>query len=421
MKLTTPTLREKASRAFPVASAAALLLFFSIGELFRHFFGLLAVAGLVAIVAERHVPRHSGFRAFAFAFLLLWLPILLSAVDAEAAGVTATTTARYLIYLFAGYLWITRFSEVGNPRSLLVAAFAILTFWSLDATFQLGTGVNFFGNEPLDGTRLTGMFGPRLGFVLAILAPVFFHAVYTFGKGFRWLWLLLFPYVGVILYGGSRVSWMLLAIAALSYLSVLVLMRAQMNWRKLLFRTLLITLIFIVAVAQTDWLKERFAKVAGLMSDDYETVNVAVSDRLPHWQGAVRMYLANPVNGIGAKGYKSSYHRYSRGDEIPRGQPHMFFLEVAAETGTIGLIGYGAFLVFILARLVSLVGERRFDAVPWGIALILAAFPLSATLSLYAHYMSAVIWFLAMVFFGVADYRPQEACSASPREGSGTE
>jgi hypothetical protein len=77
-------------------------------------------------------------------------------------------------------------------------------------------------------------------------------------------------------------------------------------------------------------------------------------------------------------------------------------LEVAAETGTLGLLGLALLGGLILALLVRLVRRGRYEAAPWGMALLLAAFPLNATLSLYAHFMSALVMYLAMMFFAVA-------------------
>ena len=420
MPLTDRVSREAISRVFPVAAATAALLLFSVGEFFRYFLALLAVVGLVLMVMEHRQPKGRWFHWYAALFACIWIPILASAVDAESMESAITTSARYLIYLFAGYLWITRFSSAGKPRPLLAGAFAILLFWSLDGVFQLMTGVNFFGNEVYGQGRLTGMFGPRLGFVLAIFAPVFFHAVRTFGERIPMLWLTLLPYLVVILYGGSRVSWMLLLIGVISYLGLLRATRVKLRSGAITVRLLLISAVCIIAVLQTDWLKTRVTALSGLASGDYETLNYSVANRLSHWQTSIRMYRENPVNGIGVKGFRDAYLRYSQGDDTRRGQPHMFLLEVAAETGSIGLIGYLAFFVLILGKLRSLWRQQRFEAIPWGITLILAAFPLSATLSLYSHFMSALVWYIAMLFFGVAAYEERVASPipgcAAPRQ-----
>jgi len=392
---------SRAIAAWPVAAATLLLLFFSIAELFRFFLAALALGGLYLLVRHRAWLREPWFLLFAAAFACLWLPMLASLPDAESHQVAATTTARYLIYLLAGYLWIGAFVRHGRTQTLLAGAFAVLLFWTADALFQLVTGVDFFGHEALGGQRLTGMMGPRLAVVLAIMSPVFFHALLRFGAPRRPLWPLVFPYLLVILYGGSRVAWMLTLASLTLYGAVLLGTGVRLKLRKLAVAAGAVLLAALLAMAQTDWLAQRVVELQGLVSGDYEAVNIAVSDRLPHWDAAARMFALNPINGIGVKGYKFSYPDYAA-DDVFRGQPHLFVLEVAAETGTIGLIGYALFLALITALLVRLTRRGRHEAVPWGIALLLAAFPLSATLSIYAHFMSALIWYLAMVFIAVA-------------------
>jgi O-antigen ligase len=379
-----------------------LLLFFSVGELFRFLLAALAVGGLYALVRGRVQLRDRWLLLFSAAFACFWLPMAISVVDAESPQVAATTTARYLIYLLAGFLWIGAFVRHGTTRALLGGAFAILSFWTADALVQLVTGSNLFGEEAYAGQRLSGMMGPRLTVVLAIMSPVFFHALLRFGSPRRPLWLLVLPYLLVILYGGSRIAWMLLVIAVCLYAALLWAMGARPRLRRAAAVLAVAVALTVLAVAQTDWLQQRVVQLSGLFSDDYALVNTAVNNRLPHWEAAARMYQENPINGIGVKTYKFSYADYADGDTVFRGQPHLFVLEVAAETGTVGLLGFALFLALIAALLLRLVRQRHYDAVPWGIALLLAAFPLNATLSLYAHFMSALIWYLAIVFFAVA-------------------
>jgi O-antigen ligase len=402
--LKTAQPKARLMSALPVVVATLLLLFFSVGEMFRHLLALMAVVGLYLLLMRRDRDRTADrwLLLFVTAFACLWIPIVLSVIDAESPRVAATTAARYLMYVFAGYLWIKALVRYGTSTALLAGAFAVLLFWTANALFQLFTGADFFGQEALGGQRLSGMMGPRLTLVLAIMSPVFFHALLRFGRGSRLLWLLVIPYLVTVLYGGSRVSWMLVLLSLAGYGTFMLAMRVRFDLRKAAAGIIVTTIIASIAVAQTDWLHERVTRLGDLFSGDYELVNAAVSDRLPHWDAAVRMYAENPINGIGVKNYKFSYFDYSGGDDIFRGQPHFFLLEVAAETGTIGLLGLALFLGLIMMLLIRLLRRHCYEAVPWGLALLLAVFPLSATLELYAHFMSALIWYLAMMFFGVA-------------------
>ncbi|EXJ16809.1 O-antigen ligase family protein [Imhoffiella purpurea] len=383
--------------------AIGILLFFSVGEMYRHTLALLAVIGLVEFVRNPRQTQGPWFRWYLAAFLCIWIPILISLLDAEFLGASLTVAARYLIYLFAGYFIVQRLNLAAHSDLILAGVLAVLSFWALDGMVQLAFGHNIFGREVFEQGRLTGMLpGVRLGIVLAIFSPLFLHALYRFGRRLPILWLLLIPYLTAILYGGSRVSWMLLVLGAILYGIFLRLIGTRIDRRKIIAGLVVTALICGVALAQSDWLRDRFTQLTGLVSGDYQAMNTAVSDRLPHWKAGYAMWEQNPVNGIGVRGFPDAYPRYSGGDERHRSQPHLFLLEVGAETGTVGLAGYLLFFIVILSALWKMARAGRYEAMPWGMTLMVAAFPLSASLSLYAHFMSALICYLAILFFGIA-------------------
>jgi O-antigen ligase len=78
--------------------------------------------------------------------------------------------------------------------------------------------------------------------------------------------------------------------------------------------------------------------VRGVKVDD---ANFAIVERMAHWQSAAMMFGANPVLGVGIGNYAAAYPKYSlpRWDD-PLGHAHNYYLNVAAETGAIGLLAY---------------------------------------------------------------------------------
>ncbi len=78
--------------------------------------------------------------------------------------------------------------------------------------------------------------------------------------------------------------------------------------------------------------------VRGIKVDD---ANFAIVERMAHWQAAMEMYVDHPVLGIGIGNYAPVYPAYA----LPRwsdplGHAHNYYLNIAAETGTIGLLAY---------------------------------------------------------------------------------
>jgi putative inorganic carbon (HCO3(-)) transporter len=78
--------------------------------------------------------------------------------------------------------------------------------------------------------------------------------------------------------------------------------------------------------------------VRGVKVDD---ANFAIVERMAHWQAAAEMFADHPVLGVGIGNYVPAYPLYA----LPRwsdplGHAHNYYLNVAAETGAVGLFGY---------------------------------------------------------------------------------
>jgi putative inorganic carbon (HCO3(-)) transporter len=92
---------------------------------------------------------------------------------------------------------------------------------------------------------------------------------------------------------------------------------------------------------------ERFADVlpvAGI--PDVATIpvtdaNFAAVERLAHWQAALAMWRDHPWLGVGFGNYAAIYPAYAIGRWLdPLGHAHNYYLNVGAEAGLVGLLGY---------------------------------------------------------------------------------
>ncbi len=78
--------------------------------------------------------------------------------------------------------------------------------------------------------------------------------------------------------------------------------------------------------------------VRGVKVDD---ANFAIVERMAHWQAAAEMWADHPLLGVGFGNYAVVYPDYA----LPRwsdplGHAHNYYLNVAAESGSIGLVTY---------------------------------------------------------------------------------
>lgn len=90
----------------------------------------------------------------------------------------------------------------------------------------------------------------------------------------------------------------------------------------------------------------RFAQVESLTPFDVRTVavtpdNFAEVERMAMWQAGGNMYLSNPFLGIGIGNYNVRYTDFNAPFwKVSRGHAHNYYIQAAAETGTIGLVAY---------------------------------------------------------------------------------
>lgn len=108
-------------------------------------------------------------------------------------------------------------------------------------------------------------------------------------------------------------------------------------------------------------------------------------ERYELWRAAGNAYLANPVLGVGSRRFAEFSQRYGEISHDDRGKvAHNTYLELAADTGTLGL---GAFLLMLRGVLRSLRGARRARASDDG----LAQTQLAAWVSLWSILFRAVL------------------------------
>lgn len=86
--------------------------------------------------------------------------------------------------------------------------------------------------------------------------------------------------------------------------------------------------------------------------------NYALVERMVHWQVAGNMFLASPWVGVGIGNFNALFNKYGvQGWPYSRGHAHNYYLNVAAETGVVGLTFY--LLMLIIAVTVAIRAIRR--------------------------------------------------------------
>ena len=408
-----------------IASAllVAFLALLPVEPLYNAPFIALAILGLIRLIFQRVRLDSPEHRFLCIAFLCIWLPMLASLPDAVNPAESLRKTASLCLYFLAGVYVVGAYHRFRDLDRVMIGAAAICTFWALDAVWQFQTGADLFGIPYEEGSRLRGMFFDtgRIGYLLASFAPLVFEAVRRQWRRWWWSPVLLGPYLLTIALSGSRISWCVLAIATAGYLLFLARWSgwprsSGRRWRPGGTAAVLAGMILTGMLSTYAWpggtermwqaLEPRVESLDGLWSGDRAQFERAVTWRLSIWITAGNMWSSHWLNGVGPRGF-----RYARDDEyIPEEDyyslqfgvtktpltPHMLLLEIAAETGTIGLVGYVVLLVALLARLRSLKHDSLRHAYPYALTLIVALLPFH-DLGFYGALATGLIWWMMIV------------------------
>lgn len=151
--------------------------------------------------------------------------------------------------------------------------------------------------------------------------------------------------LSAVLMSWSRGAW--LGVGAGMVVTMIVQSRRAFSWSIIAAFGLTVTILLSSINIIPPAIAERFAgitdyfgvfDVRGVRVDD---ANYAIVERMAHWQSAAMMWAENPALGVGIGNYAAAYPRYA----LPRwddalGHAHNYYLNIAAETGTLGLLAY---------------------------------------------------------------------------------
>lgn len=357
-------------------------------------------------------------------FLAYWLPQVVAAVDALDPGKALGKAAGALRYL--PFMWLVAIAVATQARRRRVFAglAALGIVWALDALLQalLGSSALFWSLDQLrlalTGTplcpvqeisaagRLNGVFGacnPKLGQVLAVLSP---FVLFMAGKRLL-LWCVLAALCGVaVLLAGARAAW-------LSYALVLLLSGWAVFGRATVLALGLGGATLLLAAAMlVPGIQQRVQDTAGLLSGQAQATDAALAGRARIWAGALCMVGEHPLNGVGVRGFR---HAWAACDPAPQVAPawgegpalhaHQLVLEIAAETGLLGLLLWLAGAVLAVRAWCYASGAARQRALPAAIAIGVAVFPFNTHLAVYSAFWGGITLMLAALYVGALQAR----------------
>ncbi len=407
----------------------AALPLFVLGASFHAPIALMALLGATHLVRNHGVLRDDpGARLIFWMFLFLWVPQLVALPDAADPRRSLTIAIIYPMFPLAAVFIVHRLGP--GLRWLQVAAVTgvVVSIWGLDVILG-ATGLVDWSIQRDDPRFIQGALFSRLlvGHVAAVVSPIVFELVRRQRRARPWVWVLPVILIALVVLSGRRVAWFMLLVSAATYLAYLFRLKRPRPGR-IALGVLLPALIVAIAYLSHDETRARVDLTVSLFSTDIETVDTALSWRLDIWKTAYAVAGSNRVNGIGARGFRAVYDEYAEEDDFwlqghlnGAYHPHLFALEVAAETGAPGLLGYGLALWLLWSVLRRWPPERRGWVWPCGIAALVAMLPINSHAAFYGAYWSAVSWWLIGLVAAASSQRPGASVTppTSIRPGSG--
>jgi O-antigen ligase len=371
----------------------------------------LAAAGLAVLgTVRRDVWLRGHVKQICVVFALLWVPMLVSVLTAVDPLHALESVVIYPRFLLATIFILYALRNAVVRRWVALGAFALGVFWALDALFQFVVGFDVLGYPFVSG-QLRGIFYPkyRLGMSLAMLVPLLLDVIFRQRIVHRG-WALVLPVVVVVIgLTLHRNAWLMLCLSLSAYLVFVVF---TVRWRPRMPAIVAGGVIMGIAlgfVSTQESFKGRLLSSLNAVVEDEAQFEAQLGQRPDIWRTAVSMFRDNAITGVGPRSFNEAYETYADEDDywlalnppqVPS-HPHQTGLEIAAESGLLGLVG--AFFAFVFVFwLWRASGPGRLAAAPWLIAAAVVASPTNISKAFYGSVTSSLIWWFLAVGLAMA-------------------
>jgi O-antigen ligase len=380
----------------------ALLPFGRLSELPLSIFAI-SLAFLARSAENRSLIRSAASFVLPL-FLCFWIPIFLSSLDSmdpQKSWVTSVASLRFLAAALAMSLLLNASSA--RERVLRWTAYLLL-FWAADAFIQLFFGRDLFGIA-MHPDRLNALFLKKYQFfgpTLAMLSPlVLEHARRQWRP---WAWAVSFALIlGAVMIAGMRAGWLTMAIVLATYMALMLKRENRELRRTIITIPVLAMIVLAISYFASPLFQERLDVIRAFTSGAEISIDASSMERIPIFKTALKMYQQHPVNGVGVRAFPTAYMVYAEPGDVlieksggtsGATHAHNVVLEVMSDTGTIGLLGLLAAIIFLWVHYRRTTPVEHQDAFPFALAVFLILFPFNSHFAIYGTYTSSLLWFL---------------------------
>lgn len=302
------------------------------------------------IIKTQKYPDLSNRETILILAFYLWLMVsyLMSSIAIENSMILRVSSI-VVVYLAILY-FITDIKKVVNVLFIM-----IFSGW-LDVVYGISDIIKYkrevletvsqaysFGNLQ-DVFRPMGLSGDPnyMALYLTTLMPIAYYLfLMTKNK-----WLKIFYAASFLLFGGFTIeTYSRGGFLGLALVILLILFRQRHHARRV--GVILVLIIFALILTPARYY-QRIATIPGLRSAEKRLSDESIDNRIFYNTLALRIFVNNPVFGIGM----GNFTKATLGSHVPEGQvTHNSYLEIASETGIIGLVLFISIIIFAINRI----------------------------------------------------------------------
>jgi len=340
---------------------------------------------------------------------------------------------RYVILVLSILFCLRYFEKIDLEikKKTFLIIFIIMSLVLFDAIFQFFTGENLLGYQILNN-RISGIFqaelvlGSFLIKILPFLTWILYHSKIDINENKIQLIIFFSLYLICIFLSGERTSF---ALSLLYFIGIIIFL----NQLRKIFSISFICLIFFIILISTfkigksDPNNRIFIKTFHQLTNHYFITNnitetqkdenqkkemikknilIFSEDHTGHYKLAFKLFKENPIFGVGPKGFRHYCRKVNYDPDIGicSTHPHNFLVQIASETGLIGLSLYIFIIFFLIFRLIKCVNlkiysDNKSSLIIISIGLLVNLFPLLPSGNFFNNWISLINYFLLGIYF----------------------
>ena len=368
------------------------------GQLYVYYCLLLFLLSLITITNHEYKTNY-----FSFFFILLFIPVIISLVNAVNFERSFFKALSLIPILIIGIFLSSNLTskKIYYAMSILVAMTGV---WCFDFIFY---HFRFLDFEHALLWRWSfkinsDYYIPILGQILSVILPIVFESLRRYADNkikISISCIFSIIYLVTIIYSGNRNAVIMMLFSLLLWLTFIVV---RHNYHKIYPMRIILSGIFLLIILSTALSVNpgRFNSFINMESRDIQLIDNLSSNRLSLWESAFEMAKDNWIIGIGPRGFRYAYDNYRPEEgkyavEYEHGSthPHFALLEILLETGIIGLFSLFFLFWIIFKSILKVNHDNQLILVPWFIALITAIVP-NIGKAFYSSYWLTLILFL---------------------------